>query len=167
MNRLVRSALAYAFQVTVAAVAATLPVVAYFLTLFVVESRATIVETIQATLFIGVGSLFVTWPFCFFVAAPIAIVVERYLPLTVVRACLLAFVMTVPGIVYLDYQNYLSSGPDSGPPIDPYRFLGFLWDSPSFDDILLMLIIPTASALFGSLSLYFLRFHEYPSDSPV
>jgi len=154
-----RTAIEYGIHVFLTSLAGTVPPTLLFLVIFLSDQRASLAGIFGALIVFGLGSLLlIVLPFCFFVAVPIAILVNQFWKLTLIRTLILAIVLTGPGIVYLDYRNYQSSGPDSGPPTSPYSLthLGESFGSPA--DALLMGVVPMASAILCAITLWYLRF---------
>ncbi|RIL11481.1 MAG: hypothetical protein DCC75_02250 [Proteobacteria bacterium] len=156
---MLRWILIYCAQVLAASIAGALAPVIFFFLMILRDSSTSSEQVWGAALFMGaVCLIMIILPFCFFVAAPAAILIHRYFKMTLPRILLLAILLTAPGIVLLDYQMHLSSGKDSGPPEDPYT-LSHLLDSISFgSDFCLMVVIPLTSSLLAAMTLWYLRF---------
>ena len=159
---LARISLRYGLQVLIISLAGTLPPALFFLSLSLASPHAALADILHATAIAALACLLlVVLPFCFFVAAPIAIVINYFVKLDLTRTLLLAMLLSVPGIIFLDYWTYLSSGPDSGPPTEPYSFSRFIGYFASPSDTLLIFVIPATSALLCGFTLWFVRFREH------
>ncbi len=164
---LIRKALRYGLDVFLASCAATIPPALYFLIIFGTAPNGGLMDTLSAILIASLGCLLLlVMPFCFFIAAPLAILIHHFIKLSFARTALLALALTGPAVVYLDYRNYQSSGPDSGPPTEPYSLAHLQQSLSSPTDLILMLVIPTASALLGALTFWYLRFRKDPHTAP-
>ena len=97
---------------------------------------------------------------CFFIAVPAAIITNHFVGLTLFRILMFALLLTGPEIIFLDYQLYLSSGDDSGPPEGPYSLLHIIQSLSSVSDVLLMVVVPTSSAILCAATLWYLRFRK-------
>ena len=158
---LLSCSLKYLFHVTVVSLAGSFPPTFYFFLLLLSSPNATLIGVLLPTLIAGVFCLlFVVFPFCFIVAVPLALIINHSIKLNLARTLLLALVLTAPGIIFLDYRNYSSSGPDSGPPTEPYSLSHLMRSITSPSDFFLMVIIPMTSALLCASALWYLRFRK-------
>src|SRR5262249_39170184 len=155
--------LVYCLHVLLASAAGTLPPFLYFISMFSFSLGATILTVIGPLLIASLICFgFIIFPFCFFIAAPIAIFIHQFVRLTLIRILFLALLLTAPGIIFLDHFEYASSGPDSGPPTEPYSLTHLTNSLSSPGDIFLMVILPAASALCCAFALWYVRFR--PSE---
>ena len=156
----------YAFDVTLASIAgASVPTVAYLCT-YIFSDHATGSSVVIPTLIIGAVCFSIVFSFCFFVATPLAIFIDRHAKLTLLRTLLLALILTFPCVVYLDYLNHQSSGSNSGPPTEPYSLSHLERSLSSAPDAVILIAIPALSSLLAALTLWQLRFKKNEPDSP-
>lgn len=149
----------YIFQVTIAAVVGTLPPMIFFFLSALNSPDGSLFDVLKFTFIAGLACLMiVVLPFCLFVAAPVAIIIDRLIGLTRLRMLVLTLILVVPGVLLLDYQTYLSSGIDSGPPTEPYSLSHLVQSLSSPSDVFLMIALPTLSAFFASWVLWHSRF---------
>lgn len=151
----------YAWHSLVSAMAGSLPTVLYFGSIMSGSGRGGLMDLVAALSVVAAFTcLALLLPFCALVALPVAIIAHRFIRLSFLRMMGLALLLTAPAILYLDYYMYSLSGPDSGPPTEPYSLshLAALLSSPT--DLLLMVGVPVVSALLAAAVLWRVRFAQ-------